>query len=99
MTGLIVRQGQTARSNPWALHTLWLRQLVHIAVVKRFLCFYSILVDTAVLNKMQEQMQERERAMARRTPTRLVDLASADLCATSRSGGRMLLLLSVIHMQ
>lgn len=39
MTGLIARQGQTARSNPWTLHALWLRQLVYLAVVKRFLCF------------------------------------------------------------
>jgi hypothetical protein len=47
---------------------------------------------------MQEQMQERENGVARRTPTlQLVDLASADLCATSLSRGKSMLVLSVMH--
>ena len=97
MTGLTARQGQAPRANPGTLHTLWLRHSTVFAIVKSVLCLLFRRHNRFVEDEVQEGMQEREKGVQRRTPTRLVDLASADPCATSHARGMSMLLLFVIH--
>ena len=97
MTGLTARQGKAPRANPGTLHTLWLRYSTIFTVVKSVLCLLFHRHNRFVEDEVQEGMQEREKGVQRRTPTRLVDLASADLRATSHARGKSMLLFSVMH--
>lgn len=63
MTGLTARQGQAPRANPGTLHTLWLRHLTVLTVVKSVLCLLFHRHNRFVEDEVQDVIQEREKGV------------------------------------